>query len=209
MSDEWRVEVDLEDLDGVQDLLATRDLDDEARDRLGGRVIVTRDGERIFLYADSEETTREAERVMREIVSSEGVDADIRVTRWHPVEEAWKDAAIPLPQTPEEIEVERIRKEQAEEEEMRAEGEPDWEVRVELPHHRETVELAAKLESEGLDVTRRWRYLLVGSPTEERAEELAERIRSEAPAGTEIRIEPNMSDVQQPWYVLVGRGIWG
>jgi hypothetical protein len=209
MSDEWRVEVDLEDLDGVQDLLATGDLDDEARDRLGGRVIVTRDGERIFLYADSEETTREAERVMREIVRSEGVDAEIRVTRWHPVEEAWKDAAIPLPQTPEEIEAERIRNEEAEEAEMRAEGEPDWEVRVELPHHRETVELAKTLESEGVDVTRRWRYLLAGTATEEQAQALAERIRSDAPAGTEIRIEPNMSDVQQPWYVLVGRGIWG
>ena len=209
MSDEWRVEVDLEDVDGLRDLLATRDLDDEARDRLGGRVIVTRDGERIFLYGDSEETTREAERVIREIVTSEGVDADIRVTRWHPVEEAWKDASIPLPQTPEEIEAERIRNQQAEEEEMRAEGEPDWEVRVELPHHRETVELAKKLEAEGLDVTRRWRYLLVGTATEEQAQELAERIRAEAPEGTETSIEPNLSDVQQPWYVLVGRGIWG
>lgn len=209
MSDEWRVEVEIEDLEGLQDLLDTRDLDDEARDRLGGRVIVTRDGERIFLYADSEETTREAEQVMREIVASEGVDAHIRVMRWHPVEEAWKDASIPLPQTPEEIEAERLRNEQAEEEEMRAEGEPDWEVRVELPHHRETVELGRKLESEGLDITRRWRYLLVGAPTEERAQALADRIRAEAPEGTEIRIEPNMSDVQQPWYVLVGRGIWG
>jgi hypothetical protein len=209
MSDEWRVEVELEDLDSVRDLLATRDLDDEARDRLGGRVIVTRDGNHIFLYADSEETTREAERVMREIVQSEGIDAGIRVTRWHPVEEAWKDASIPLPQTPEEIEAERIRNLHAEEEEMQAEGEPDWEVRVELPHHRETVELAKRLESEGLDVTRRWRYVLVGAATEERAQELADRIRAEAPEGTEIRIEPNMSDVQQPWYVLVGRGIWG
>ena len=209
MSDEWRVEVELEDLGDVRDLLATRDLDDEARERLGGRVIVTRDEDRIFLYADSEETTREAERVMREVVESEGIDAHIRITRWHPVEEAWKDASIPLPQTPEEIEAERIRNEQAEEEEMRAHGEPDWEVRVELPHHRDTVELAKRLESEGLGVTRRWRYLLVGTATEEQARELADRIRSGAPQGSEIRIEPNMSDVQQPWYVLVGRGIWG
>lgn len=209
MSDEWRVEVELEELGSLQDLLATRDLDDDARDRLGGRVIVTRDGERIFLYADSEETTREAERVMGEIVRAEGLEADIRVTRWHPVEEAWKDASLPLPRTEEEIEAERIRHLQAEEAEMLAEGEPDWEVRVELPHHRETVGLAERLEAEGLEVTRRWRYLLVGTATEEQARKLAGRIRAEAPEAAAVRVTANLSDVQQPWYVLVGRGIWG
>jgi hypothetical protein len=209
MSDEWRIEVELEDLDGLRDMLATRDLDDEARDRLGGRVIVTRDAERIFLYANSEQAAREAEREVRELCASEGFQAEIRVTRWHPVEEAWKDADIPLPQTAEEIEAERARNLEAEELEMREQGEPDWEVRVELPHHRETVELAERLASEGLDVTRRWRYLLVGAATEEQGHALAERIRGGAPSGAEIRVEPNLSDVQQPWYVLVGRGIWG
>lgn len=209
MADEWRVEVELEDLDGLQDMLATRDLDDEARQRLGGRVIVTRDAERIFIYAGSEEAAREAEREVSELCASEGLRCEIRVTRWHPVEEAWKDASIPLPQTPEEIEAERARNLEAEEREMREQGEPDWEVRVELPHHRETVELAGRLASEGLDVTRRWRYLLVGAATEEQAKELAERIRAEAPGGAAIRVEPNLADVQQPWYVLVGRGIWG
>jgi hypothetical protein len=209
MSDEWRVEVELEDLDAFQERLATRELDDEVRKRLGGRVIVTRDGSRLFLYASSEEAAREAERVVRELAEAEDVHAEIRVTRWHPVEEAWRDASIPLPETDEEIAAERARHEEAEQREWQEEGEPDWEVRVELPGHRETVELANRLQAEGLPVTRRWRYLLVGAPTEERAAELADRIRAEAPEGSEIRVEANLSDVPQPLFVLVGRGIWG
>jgi hypothetical protein len=206
MADEWRVEVQLEDPDRLQERLASHDLDDEVRERLGGRVIVTRDGDHVFAYAKSEEAAREAERLLTELA---GDDAQIRLTRWHEVEEAWKDASVPLPQTDEEIEAERARNAEAEQAEMREEGEPDWEVRVELPGHRETVQLAERLETEGLVVTRHWRYLLAGTATEEEARELAKRISAEAPEGSEIRVEPNMSDVRQPWYVLVGRGVWG
>jgi hypothetical protein len=207
--DEWRVKVELEDLDSLQERLGTHDLDDEARERLGERVIVTRDGDRLFLYAATEEAAREAERVVRELCAAEGVEADVELTRWHPVEEAWKDASIPLPSSPEEVQAERERNVAAEVAEAAEEGEADWEVRVELPHHRETVELGRRLEDEGFRVTRRWRYLLIDAFTEEAAEEIAERLRAEAPAGSEIRVEPNLSDVPQPLFVLIGRGIWG
>ena len=207
--DEWRVKVELEDLDSLQERLGTHDLDDEARNRLGGRVIVTRDGDRLFFYAGTEEAAREAERVVQELCAAEGVQAQIELTRWHPVEEAWKDASIPLPSSPEEVEAERERNVQAEVAEAAEEGEADWEVRIELPHHRETVDLAKRLEGEGYRVTRRWRYLLVDAFTEAAANELAERLRSEVSEDSEIRVEPNLSDVPQPLFVLIGRGIWG
>ena len=101
-NDEWRVEIDLDDEEhglGLGERLRAHDLDDEARKRLGGRVVVTRDGPRVFLYAGQEQEAREAERVARELVAAENLTADIAVTRWHPVEEAWKDASIPLPET--------------------------------------------------------------------------------------------------------------
>ena len=56
MDDEWRVEVALSaEGEGLSlgERLRTLDLDDEARERLGGRVVVTRDGARMFLYARS------------------------------------------------------------------------------------------------------------------------------------------------------------
>ena len=78
MTDEWRVEVDLDDEQhGLKlgERLRSLDLDDEARKRLGDRVIVTRDGAKMFLYATTEEQAREAESVARDLVAAEGLSA--------------------------------------------------------------------------------------------------------------------------------------
>ena len=204
MSDEWRVEVDLDDEEhGVTlgERLRSLDLDDEARERLGEKVIVTRDGSRMFLYAGAEAQAREAERVATEVVSEEGLTADVRLTRWHPDEEAWKDASIPLPGTPEEEAVEQARHAAAEESEALRTGTDPWEVRVDLPSLRETLELAGRLADEGLNVHRRWRYVLVGAPSEDRANELAERLRGEVPESSAVRVEPR-DDVPHPAFVF-------
>ena len=78
MAEEWRVEVELrEEGHGLSlgERLRHLDLDDEARERLGGSVIVTRDGARMFLYAGSEQAAREAARVIAQLASDEGLDA--------------------------------------------------------------------------------------------------------------------------------------
>src|SRR4051794_41443714 len=101
MSDEWRVEMQLED-EGHGPTLGERlrslDLDDEARNRLGERVIVTRDGSRMFLYTGSEQTAREAERVAKELASEDKLEAKTQITRWHPDEEEWLEPSTPIPQ---------------------------------------------------------------------------------------------------------------
>jgi hypothetical protein len=94
MADEWRVEAELsEEGHGLSlgDRLRSLDLDDEVRERLGGAVIVTRDGPRIFLYAGSQEAAQEAARVLRELVADEGLEADVEVTHWDPGDHAWED----------------------------------------------------------------------------------------------------------------------
>lgn len=188
MAEEWRVEVDLEDQEHgltLGERLRSLDLDDEARERLGDRVIVTRDGPKMFLYAATEAQAREAERVARDLAAAEGLSAETALTRWHPDEEAWKEPSAPLPSTDDERAAGEARYEIAEE---RA-GQDEWEVRVDLPSLRETHDLARRLEDEGLDVHRRWRHLLVGAPTENRAAELADRIRSQAPADAQVQVE--------------------
>jgi hypothetical protein len=205
-TDEWRVEVDLDDEKHGYTLgerLRSLDLDAEAANRLGRKVIVTRDGSRVFLYAGTEEHAREAERVARELVAQDELSAEISLTRWHPVEEAWKDASVPLPRTDREREAEYERREAAEEREAQAQGEYDWEVRVDLRSLHETRELASRLEDEGLEVKRRWKHLLVGAPTEERAAEIGERIREEAPEGTALHVEPTEGP-PHPVFVLIG-----
>jgi hypothetical protein len=197
-ADEWRVEVELEEEHhglSLGERLRAHDLDDEARRRLGGRVIVTKDGPHVFLYAASEEQAHEAERVARELVEAEGRRARVTVTRWHPDEEAWKDTSIPLPGTDAERAAERALREQAEEREAAVEGSYEWEVRVDLPGRSEAAELEQELRDEGLDVHRLWRYLSVGAATEERANELAARLRDSLPAAADVRVEANPEEL--------------
>ena len=66
--DEWRVDVELDDEPEGMSLgerIRSLDLDEEVRDRLTGRVIVTRDGPHVYLYSDTEAGARAAERVVR------------------------------------------------------------------------------------------------------------------------------------------------
>ena len=205
--DEWRLTVELDEEEhgnALNERMRTTDLDEEARARLGRHAIVTSDGPRLFVYADREGRAREAERLIRELIAADGVDARIALTRWHPIEEAWKDAALPLPERAEEQQAERARHEVAESEEAEREGEFDWHVRVELAERAEAVELERALVAEGVPVSRRWRYLLAGALTEERAEALAERLRAEAPAGAEVSVEVNPSDLPSPLFVFLG-----
>jgi hypothetical protein len=201
VNDEFRVEVELDDDEhgySFGERLRALDLDDEARERLGGRVLVTRDGSRLFLYAANEAQAREAAEIVRSLVNADELTAEIRVTRWHPVEEAWKDASIPLPRTPAEEEAEYAAREAAEGDEAEIEGEYDWPVVVHLPGRDEAAEVARRLEAEGEPVARRWRYVVVGVLTEERAEELAESLRAELPNDAEVSVEANLSDLRLP-----------
>ena len=205
--DEWRVEVELDEEEhghALGERMRTTDLDEEARTRLGRHAIVTRDGARLFVYADREARAKEAERLIRELIAADGVDARIALTRWHPIEEAWKDASMPLPTGTDEQKAERARREAAESEEAEREGEFDWHVRLELPGRGEAVDLERRLAADGVPVSRRWRYLLAGALTEERAEALAERLREEAPEGTEVSVEVNPSDLPSPLFVFLG-----
>ena len=205
MSDEWRVEVDLDDEQhGLKlgERLRSLDLDDEASERLGDRVIVTRDGSTMFLYARSDVEAHEAEKVARELVAAEDLTADISVTRWHPDEDAWKDASEPMPQTDAEHAAEHHRHEEAAEQEPRPRWAYQWEVRTDLPTRRDTAALASRLAEEDVEVRRHWKYLLVGAASEERANELAERIKGEAPEGSTVQI--GTAGAPHPVFVFLG-----
>jgi len=97
--DEWRVEVDLDDPEHgfpLSERLHAIDLDDEVVERLGKRVIVTRDGPRLFVYTESPEAALEAERVVHDVVEAEGLSAEISRSRWNPLAGEWQDAERPL-----------------------------------------------------------------------------------------------------------------
>jgi hypothetical protein len=200
--DEWRVEIDLDDEAhgfGLGERFRAHDLDDEARKRLGQRIVVTRDGPRVFLYAGDEAGANQAEMVARELVAADDLSADITVTRWHPLEEEWLDASIPLPRTDEEEQEELERREETES----REGTYDWLVKVDMPSRSEAEKLEQLLNNEGLSVHRRWRYLTVDVATEEKANELAALLQDMAPAEAEVTVDANPDDIPTPVFVLL------
>jgi hypothetical protein len=207
VAEDFRVEVDLDDeAHGypLRERLRALNLDDEARDRLGEDVVVTRDGPRIFAYTSTEGQARAAERVIRTLLSDEELTGEVAVTRWHPVAEDWRDASVPLPATAEDEEGEYEERETAEAEEVREEGRYDWRVMAELPSRDRAGEIAEKLGREGLPAKRRWRYVTVGAVTEERAEELADRLRAEIGDGADVWIQAGLDDVVAGPFQFVG-----
>jgi hypothetical protein len=205
--EDFRVEVELDDDAygySLWERLRALNLDDAARERLGKSVVVTRDESRVFLYAVDEDRAREAERVVRSLTEAAALTADIRTTRWHPVEETWKDASIRMPRTPNEEEAEYSAREAAETREAELEGDYDWQVVVHLHGRSEAADLADRLAADGLPVARRWRYVVVGAVTEERADELAERLRAELSGDADVSVEVNLSDLPLRPFQFIG-----
>jgi hypothetical protein len=198
--EDWRVEVELKDQEqgySVGERLRALDLDDDARERLGRRVIVTRDGSKLFLYTATEDEANEAARVVQELAAADQLTAEIRTTRWHPDEEAWEDASVPLPRT----ETERERELERREAEAEATGDYDWYVHVRAPDRTAAGELERRLREGDLSVERRWRFLTVGAASEEQAEEITATIRDELPKA-EVELEPSR-DLPAPLFVRI------
>jgi hypothetical protein len=92
--EEFKVEVELGDEAhhlSFWERLRSLDVDDEARQRLGNRVTVTRDGNRIQLYTHSLQDAEEAERTIRELVQADDVTASYTTSRWNAELQEWVD----------------------------------------------------------------------------------------------------------------------
>ena len=193
MNDDWRLSVELEEqgfAHGMTEDLAAGELDHDLEESFGDRVIVTHDGPHLFLYAATREQTEEAEKAVRTLSAKNNWHiASVALERWHPTELEWEDPDQPLPRGEEEQDSEHETVLEEERAETAERGYPEWEVRVDTPGHREAVELSRRLEAEGLQNVRRWKYLVVGAIDEDSAQTLAERLRAEAPEGSEVKVE--------------------
>jgi len=213
MTDDLRLTVSLlEEQEALSVLEGLRELELEGEGELRERVIVSHEGPRVFLYADTEERIEYARELVDDVLRERGLGAIVTLTRWHPIEQRWEDSRLPLPRTREEREAERQIRLERETSESLASGYAEWEVRIELPSHEQTVLLAERLESEGIPVVRRFTYVLVGAANEDEARALADRLREEAPAGARVLVEPGGQMVwevarRNPFVVFGGLGI--
>jgi hypothetical protein len=195
MSDNWRIRIELPEESQAETLLGRLGLDlgsDEAK-RLAGelegrRLAVSRDGNELFVYASSPAEAERARGIVEAELAEEGIHARTSaVERWLHDEERW--TGEPQQETWEEEELEH--------------GYAPWEVRVERETHADASELADELERDGYNVVRRWRYLIVGTASEEQARELAQRVHGEVEPGGELVWEVTP---QNPFAVFGGLG---
>ena len=191
-SNDWRVTISLPSpahVGQARQSFSEHEVEEDVRRRLGRSIAVGAGDSQIFLYAGTEVAAREADRVAREVLDQQGLEAEFALHRWHPIEEEWEDPGVALPQTDAERQAEHQRLDDAETAESVATGVSQWAARVDFPSHREAVALERKLRGEGRAVVRRWRFLVVGASSEEDARELAEQLRREAPPDATVSAE--------------------
>jgi hypothetical protein len=189
---DWRVTISLvgqAQVEQAQRALSEHEVEEDIRRQLDRTIAVSAGDSQIFLYAGTEIAATEAERVARDMLAQHGIQAEFALHRWHPIEEQWESPGVAMPQTEAERQAEHQRLEDSEAAESLAAGIGRWQARVEFPSHREAVALARKLESEGLAVVRRWKFVIVAADNEDDIRNLAGQIGREAPPDAVIRIE--------------------
>ena len=174
--DDWRIRIELED-DGAEGCLERIGLDlgskarELAKELEEERLPVSRDGERIFVYASSRLQARQAMKVVEAELHEAAIKPLVlRIEHWLQDEERWDDEPKP----------------ESWEDEVLKRGFAPWEVRVECASHHDAEALADRLELDGHDVVRRWHYVILGTSSEEEARELAKRLHGEVEAGGEV-----------------------
>jgi hypothetical protein len=210
VADDWRLTITLADDESARDVVAAlheREVQSELCDELGGRVAVSRDGTTVFCYAATRRAADAAARVLGDVLEEQGVSAEPQLDRWHPIEERWEDARVPLPDSAEARRAERERLDDADEAASIATGIAQWEVRIELGSPAEAEALADALEGDGRSVVRRARFLLVGANDRDDADELAGSLEGR---GT-VHVEPSTGVAWQllprnPFAVFGGLG---
>ena len=195
MADDWRITIEVEEEEHATGLLDRLggDLDAEARelakDLESRRLVVSRDGDTIFVYASTRAEAELAHDVVEAELRKQGFAARAsRIEHWLDEEDRWDDE--PPGETWEEEELDR--------------GFAPWEVRVECQSHEKARELAEQLEAEGYKPERRFQFLIVGTANRQDADALAARLHGEVEAGGEVVWETTPAN---PFAVFGGLGL--
>lgn len=214
MNDDWRLQIDVRGESHGRALVGSMEADrlqHDLSDEFHDRIVVTRDGTTVFLYAGTREQAELGRDAILAEIQEHGWEVDFDLRHWHPSAEEWEDPDEPLPADDAARLAEHEALIAAEREETARTGHPEFEVRVDLPSRHEAVSFSERLREEGLPAVHRWRFLLVGVTDEDSAKALAERIRGEAPIGSRVSVEGTWATVYaerppNPFAVLGGLG---
>ena len=214
MADDWRLRISFHGdsrADELRETLEATDLEHTLEQAFRDRVAVSADGEQVFAYAGSREQAESVAELVRSLADKRGWQVELELRRWHPTAEDWEDPDKPLPRTEAEQAAEHAALIEREREESAESGHPEFEVRIHCESHDDAMELADKLEQQGLAVVRRWNFLLIGAPDEDSARALAAEVREQAPPGCVITSEGTQRTVAEgsggnPFAIFGGLG---
>jgi hypothetical protein len=212
MNDDWRLRIDLHEHSFAHQLSEALDaieIEHQLERSFHDRVVVSVDGSEVFCYAGTRAQAEAAEQLIRQLLADHEWEADIDLAHWHPVSEQWESPDEPLPDSETDAAEERAERIAAERAESADQGYPEFEVRIQCGSRAQAGELSDKLEQEEIPNVHRWSYVLVGATDEQSAQQLAERLRTEVPAGTEITVGLNQLAIWEnrpgnPFAVLGG-----
>lgn len=211
VNDDWRLQVDVDHPRSLLDSLDAADLEHKLSGAFHDRVIVSREGTTVFFYAGLREQAEQARQFIVELAQKHAWNATIELSHWHPVAEEWEDPDKPLPADDAAKVAEHEEMIAAERRQVEETGEPEFEVRVDLPSRHEAARFSDQLKAEGLPAIHRWRFLLIGATDEDTAKALAKRLREEAPPGSTVKLEGTWKEAYaergpNPFAVLGGLG---
>ncbi len=215
MDDDWRLQIDLKD-EGfggeVADHLRASEMEGELQHDLGDRIIVSHEGETIYLYAGERGQLDRVRKGVETFLESKGWKGEFDLRHWHKEADEWEDPDVPEPTTEAEREAEHEERMELEDEETEERGgRAEFEVSAKFPTNKEAHAFSEKLKAEGYKPVRRFHYLVVGAADEDEAKALAERIRAEAPSDAEVKAEYSLNQLWRerppnPFFWLGGLG---
>ncbi len=178
--DDWRIHIGLAEEEHARGLLERLGLElsaearELARELEHDRLVVSRDGNDLFVYTSSWAAADKAHAVIAAELRELGIAGhESRVEHWLENEERWDDE--PKDETWEKEELDR--------------GFAPWEVRVRCASRAEANALAQRLEAEGYKPARTFDYVIAGCRSKEDAETLATRLHGEVEPGGELVYE--------------------
>jgi len=213
MNDDWRLQVDFRAdgaVDALHDRLDAQELEHDLSEAFHDRVIVSRNGTTLFLYAGDREQAEKVRELVIRLTAEDEEEVEIDFRRWHPLSLEWEPADEPLPEDAAAMAAEHQEKIAKEREETEEQAYPRYEVQVEMPSRDEADAFADRFRSEGLPTVRRWHVVLIGVADEDAAAALAERVRGEVPAGAKVAVAGTLreaeDDMPSPFALLRALG---
>jgi hypothetical protein len=188
MDESWRISIKFHDQLHTMRKSSAKKVIRDLRSHLGG-IRVVRGKTDVLLYADTAEGAEEAQRVAQEVLARHNSAAVVQLEHWDVASEAWQAPSARSSSASSEQRAAHERRQRQEREQSMATGQAAWQVRVDLPSHRDVSSLSEHLKSEGWPVVQRRKHLIAGANCEDEAAALAHEIERYCGADAVIRLE--------------------